>query len=693
MFSLRSNALKKNSRFLAKPYDLVVIGGGPGGYVAAIKAAQLGLRTACVEGRGALGGTCLNVGCIPSKSLLNNSHLYHVANHEFAKRGIKVDNLSVDLSKMLQAKDKSVKQLTGGIEFLFKKNKADYIIGWGKLESPSKISITGLDGSISNVSTKNIIVATGSEPSPFPGIEIDEEVIVTSTGALSLKKVPEKLMVIGGGVIGLELGSVWGRLGAEVTTVEYLESIGAGMDAEIAKTFQKILTKQGMKFNLGTKVISAKKNSNGKVEVVTEPASGGSQTTTEVDVVLLSIGRRPFTKDLGLIETGVEVDNRGRIVIDSEFKTNIPTIRAIGDVVQGAMLAHKAEEEGIAAVEYIAGGHGHVNYKAIPSVVYTHPEVAWVGLNEAEAKAQGIEYKVGSFPFSANSRAKTMDDAEGLIKVLAESNTDRILGAHIIGPGAGEMIAEAVIAIEYGASSEDIARTCHAHPTLSEGFKEACMATYDKGQLNRNLPLNVLRSSSRLNQSFKRSITNGSFVQARVTKPAPLFTAPAVVNKEFKDVSLSDYKGKWVVLFFYPLDFTFVCPTEIIAFSERSNEFEQLDAQVLGCSVDRKEGGLGEMKIPLISDINKKISLSYGVLLREAGVAARGTFIIDPNQVVRQITINDLPVGRNIDELLRLVEAFQYADKHGEVCPIGWKKGGSTIDTKKPLDYFGKVNE
>ncbi|KNC98368.1 dihydrolipoyl dehydrogenase [Spizellomyces punctatus DAOM BR117] len=461
-------------------YDVVVIGGGPGGYVAAIKASQLGLKTACVEGRGALGGTCLNVGCIPSKSLLHNSHLYHQAVHDFKKRGIEVGEVKVNLPQMLGQKEKSVKTLTGGIELLFRKNKTDYHKGWGKIVSPNEVAVDGVDGSSATLKTKNIIIATGSEVSPFPGIEIDEEVIVSSTGALSLKKIPEKMVVIGGGVIGLELGSVWSRLGAQVTTVEYLDAIGAGMDADLAKTFQKTLTKQGMKFKLGTKVISAKKNANGKVDVVTEPAKGGAQEQFEVDVVLVAIGRRPFTKGLGLESVGVEVDNKGRVKTDHEFKTNVPGIRAIGDVITGPMLAHKAEEEGIAAIEYIAGGHGHVNYNAIPSVIYTWPEVAWVGKTEAEVKASGAKYNVGSFPFAANSRAKTMDDYDGTIKIISDKETDRILGAHIIGPNAGEMIAEAVLALEYGASSEDVARTCHAHPTLSEAFKEACMAAYSK---------------------------------------------------------------------------------------------------------------------------------------------------------------------------------------------------------------------
>ncbi|KAI8917412.1 hypothetical protein BC831DRAFT_484984 [Entophlyctis helioformis] len=467
--TLRSGLFSSSRRGLATEaaaeYDLVVIGACPPHLNAFM--VWFGL-TACIEGRGTLGGTCLNVGCIPSKSLLHNSHLFHVAEHEFEKRGIKVSGLAVDLPQMLKQKEKSVKTLTGGIEMLFKKNKTAYIKGWGTLKTPNEIE------------AKNVIIATGSEPSGFPGVTVDEESIVTSTGALSLTKVPEKMIVIGGGVIGLELGSVWSRLGAETTVVEYMGAIGAGMDADLAKSFQKTLQKQGMKFKLSTKVISATKLPNGQVEVVVEPAAGGAQEKLVVDVVLLSIGRRPFTDNLGLKEVGVAMDNKGRVVTDHEFKTNVPGIRAIGDVITGPMLAHKAEEEGIAAVEYIHSGHGHVNYDAIPSVIYTHPEVAWVGKTEAEVKASGVEYKVGTFPFAANSRAKTIDDYEGMVKVISDAKTDRILGAHIIGPGAGEMIAEAVIAIEYGASSEDIARTTHAHPTLSEAFKEACMATYNK---------------------------------------------------------------------------------------------------------------------------------------------------------------------------------------------------------------------
>ncbi|CAG8497121.1 7564_t:CDS:10 [Diversispora eburnea] len=440
-------------------YDTVVIGGGPGGYVAAIKAAQLGLKTACIEKRGTLGGTCLNVGCIPSKALLNNSHIFHQTKHELNSRGI-------------DAKDKAVTSLTKGIEGLFKKNGVTYIKGHGKFVGTNQIEVDGLDGNKSIVQAKNIIIATGSEPTPFNGLEVDEKQIVTSTGALSLEKVPEKLVVIGGGIIGLELGSVWSRLGAEVTVVEYLGSIGAGMDGETANQFSRLLQKQGLKFKLNTKVIDGSKK-DGKVFINIEPAKGGDKETLEADVVLVSIGRRPYTENLGLENVGIDVDERGRIKIDSQFRTNKPNIRCIGDVTYGAMLAHKAEEEGIAAAEYLFGGHGHVNYDVIPSVIYTHPEVAWCGKTEEEVKETKKPYRVGTFPFAANSRARTNSDSEGFVKMISDAETDAILGIHIIGPNAGEMIGEAVLAMEYGASSEDVARTCHAHPTLSEALKEA----------------------------------------------------------------------------------------------------------------------------------------------------------------------------------------------------------------------------
>ncbi|KZP26741.1 dihydrolipoyl dehydrogenase [Athelia psychrophila] len=475
----------QSSRGLATPsgpYDAIIIGGGPGGYVAAIKAAQLGLKTACIEKRGSLGGTCLNVGCIPSKAMLNNSHLYHQTKHDLEKRGIDVSGVSLNLAQMLKAKDTSVAGLTQGIESLFKKNKVDYIKGSASFLSSNKISVALLDGGSTEIEGKHIIIATGSEVSPFPGggIEIDEKQIVSSTGALDLQEVPKKMVVIGGGIIGLEMGSVWSRLGAEVTVVEYLGAIGGqGIDADVAKQFQKILTKQGIKFKLNTKVVSAEKSESG-VKVKVEAAKGGKEEELDADVILLAVGRRPYTAGLDLEKAGVELDNKGRIIIDDQFNTSVKNIKCIGDVTFGPMLAHKAEEEGIAAVEYIHSGHGHINYATIPSVVYTHPEVAWVGRTEQDLKAAGVEYNVGSFPFLANSRAKTNQDTEGSVKILAEKETDRILGVHIIGPNAGEMIGEAVLAMEYGASSEDIARTTHAHPTLSEAFKEAAMATTSK---------------------------------------------------------------------------------------------------------------------------------------------------------------------------------------------------------------------
>ncbi|KAF8876925.1 dihydrolipoamide dehydrogenase [Infundibulicybe gibba] len=455
----------------SEPYDVVVIGGGPGGYVAAIKAAQLGLKTACVEKRGSLGGTCLNVGCIPSKAMLNNSHLYHQAQHDFKRRGIDVAGVSLNLPTMLEAKNNAVSGLTKGIEFLFKQNKVDYIKG-----------LQLLDGGATEVEAKNVVIATGSEVTPFPGgaIEIDEKQIVSSTGALDLQQVPEKMIVIGGGIIGLEMGSVWSRLGAEVTVVEFLGGIGGvGIDEEVAKQFQRILSKQGIKFKLNTKVTSAEKR-DGKVFLKAESAKGGKEETLEANVVLVAVGRRPYVKGLNLEAIGVEMDNKGRIVIDDQFNTSVKNIKCIGDVTFGPMLAHKAEEEGIAAVEYIQSGHGHVNYNAIPSVVYTHPEVSWVGKTEQELKDAGVKYSIGKFNFSANSRAKTNLDSEGFVKIITEKETDKILGVHIIGPNAGEMIAEGVLAIEYGASAEDVARTTHAHPTLSEAFKEAAMSAYSK---------------------------------------------------------------------------------------------------------------------------------------------------------------------------------------------------------------------
>merc|ERR1719461_598719 len=461
----------------APQYDAAVIGGGPGGYVAAIKAAQLGLKTACVEGRGTLGGTCLNVGCIPSKALLHNSHLYHEAKTEFAERGIKCSGIELDLDAMMGAKSKSVKQLTAGIEFLFKKNKVTYVKGWGKVTGNNEVSVSMSDGSTQTLSTKNIVLATGSESTPLPGVEIDEKYIVTSTGALEFDAVPENMLVVGAGVIGLEMGSVWSRLGSNVEVVEFLDRCLPGMDDEVAKETQKFLKKQGLKFTMKHAVKSANVV-NGKVEVAMESRDKGTTETKTYDKVLIAIGRRPYTQGLGLEEMGVAMSGR-QVETNSHWQsTSHPTIYGIGDVIKGAMLAHKAEEEGIAVAEMLAGKPGHVNYEAIPGVIYTFPEVASIGKTEEELKAAGVKYKKGKFTMGANSRAKTINQAQGFVKVLSDEETDRMLGAHIIGPNAGEMIAEAAIALEYGASSEDIARTCHAHPTMSEAFKEACLATY-----------------------------------------------------------------------------------------------------------------------------------------------------------------------------------------------------------------------
>lgn len=474
------NRLRRGFASEAEEKDLVIIGGGVAGYVAAIKAGQAGLKVACVEKRGSLGGTCLNVGCIPSKSLLNNSHLYHQILHDTKGRGIEVGDVKLNLPAMMKAKETSVAGLTKGIEFLFKKNNVEYIKGTGAFQDEHTVAVNLVEGGETTVRAKNILIATGSEATPFPGLTIDEQKVITSTGAIALQEVPKKMTVIGGGIIGLEMASVWSRLGSEVTVVEFLGQIGGpGMDADIAKQSQKFLTKQGLKFKLNTKVTSGDVHDAG-VKVNVEAAKGGKEETLDADVVLVAIGRRPYTSGLGLDNIGLETDERGRLIIDQEYRTKIPHIRAIGDCTFGPMLAHKAEEEAVAAVEYIHKGYGHVNYGAIPSVMYTHPEVAWVGQNEQELKAAGIKYKAGSFPFSANSRAKTNLDTDGLVKFLSDANTDRILGIHIIGANAGEMIAEGTLALEYGASSEDVARTCHAHPTLAEAFKEAAMATYDK---------------------------------------------------------------------------------------------------------------------------------------------------------------------------------------------------------------------
>jgi len=464
----------------SEKYDLVVVGGGPGGYVAAIKASQLGLKTVCVESRGRLGGTCLNVGCIPSKALLHSSHLYEEATHEFSKHGIKINGtVEVDVPAMLGAKAKSVDGLTGGIEFLFKKNKVDYVKGFGKVSSPNTVTVNLNDGGSQTIEAKNILMAVGSEVTPLPTCPVDNAggKIVDSTGALEINKVPEKMAVIGGGVIGLEMGSVWRRLGSTVTVIEFLDKIIPTSDGEVSKKFQQILKKQGMQFKLGTKVNSAKVNG-GSVTLSVEDVKKGSKEDLEFDVVLVAIGRRPFTRGMGLEELGVQFDKANRILVNEHFQTSVPSIYAIGDAIDGPMLAHKAEEEGIACVENLAGLAGHVNYDVIPGVIYTFPEVANVGKTEEQLKEAGIKYNVGTFPFSANSRARCTGGGEGFVKILADQETDKILGAHIIGPNAGEMISEVVLAMEYGASSEDISRTCHAHPTLSEALKEACMATH-----------------------------------------------------------------------------------------------------------------------------------------------------------------------------------------------------------------------
>ncbi|KAF1787193.1 FAD/NAD(P)-binding domain [Phytophthora cactorum] len=448
-------------------YDLVVIGGGPGGYVAAIKAAQLGMKTACIESRGKLGGTCLNVGCIPSKALLHSTHLLHTAQHDFKSYGIDAPEVKANFPQMMKAKEKAVKTLTGGIESLFKKNKVTYIKGYGKISAQGEVSVALNDNKGNEtVKAKNIIIATGSE-------------IIDSTGALELKRVPEHLVVVGAGVIGLELGSVYKRLGAKVTVVEFLDSACPGMDKEAVKEFTKLLKKQGLDFKFGTKVTASEVNGD-VVKLTTEPSKGGDASSIECDTVLVATGRRAFTAGLGLEQMGIQTDKLGRIEVDDAFRTQVPGIFAIGDVIKGAMLAHKAEEEGIACVENIAGKHGHVNYGAIPGVIYTFPEFASVGKTEEELKNEGIEYNVGKFPMMANSRARTVAEADGLVKVLADKKTDKLLGVHIIASNAGEMIAEGVIGIEYGAASEDLARTCHAHPTLSEAFKEACLAAFDK---------------------------------------------------------------------------------------------------------------------------------------------------------------------------------------------------------------------
>ena len=455
-------------------FDLVVIGGGPGGYVCAIRAAQLGLKTACIESRGSLGGTCLNIGCIPSKSLLNLSENFHKAKKDFNQQGIEIEGIKLNIEKMMSNKNKSIQVLTKGVEFLFKKNKVTYIKGKGVLFSKNNIVVYN-NNNRSNYVAKNIVIATGSEVSSLPGIEIDEKNIISSTGALSLKKVPEKLAVIGGGYIGLEMGSVWSRLGSQVTVIEYLDYITPGMDREVSNEFKKILTKQGIKFKMGSKVNSVK-NSGSKVLINFTDIKNSKEDTIEFDKVLVSVGRKPYTEGLNLSKIGIKKDSKGRIEVNEKLQTSIKNIYAIGDVIKGPMLAHKAEEEGIAVAEILAGQAGHVNYDVIPGVIYTSPEVASVGKTEEQLKEEKKNYKVGKFPFLANSRAKVNNETDGFVKILADDVTDKVLGVHIIGPHCGDMIAEMALAMEFGASSEDIARTCHAHPTHTEAIKEAALA-------------------------------------------------------------------------------------------------------------------------------------------------------------------------------------------------------------------------
>ena len=453
-------------------FDVVIIGGGPGGYNAAIRAGQLGLKAAIVEMRGTLGGTCLNVGCMPSKALLHASELFESAGKEFANIGIEVAP-KLNLGQMMKSKEDSVTGLTKGIEFLMKKNKVTYRVGRGKIAGAGKVEVTANDGKVEILSTKNIIIATGSEPTPLPGVAFEDGKIIDSTGALALTSVPKSLIVVGAGIIGLELGSVWRRLGAEVTVVEYLDRITPGMDSEVATTFQRSLTKQGMKFKLGAKVSGAKTSKSG-VELTVEPAKGGAAETLKADVVLVAIGRRPYTQNLGLETVGITPDARG-FIANAHFKTSAPGVWVIGDVTHGPMLAHKAEEDGVACIELMVGKAGHVDYDLVPSVVYTFPEVAWVGKTEDQLKAEGVAYKSGKFPFMANSRAKINHETDGFVKFLADAKTDRVLGVHMVGPQVGEMIGEACVLMAFGGASEDLARICHPHPTRSEAVRQAAM--------------------------------------------------------------------------------------------------------------------------------------------------------------------------------------------------------------------------
>jgi dihydrolipoamide dehydrogenase len=457
------------------PYDLIVIGSGPGGYVCAIRAAQLGLKIAVVEKWPTFGGTCLNIGCIPSKAMLNASELYEEAAHKFAEMGIRVGTPAIDLATMLKYRQQAVDGNVKGVDYLFRKNKIETFHGAGRIAAPGKVEVKNADGKAQILETKAIVVATGSDVARLNGIEIDEKRIVSSTGALDLPAVPKKLLIVGAGIIGLELGSVWRRLGAQVTIVEFLDHILPGIDSELGKQFHRILQKQGIAVRLSSKVTAI--DTAGKtLKVKVEPATGGAAEMLDADIVLVAIGRVPFTEGLGLEEVGVRKDNRGRVVVDPHFRTSVDGIYAIGDVIAGPMLAHKAEEEGVAVAEILAGQAGHVNYDVIPNVVYTYPEIASVGKTEEELKAAGVAYNVGKFPFTANARARVNLTTEGFVKILADAKTDRVLGVHILGPDAGNMIGEAAIAMEFGASSEDIARTCHAHPTLSEAIKEAGLA-------------------------------------------------------------------------------------------------------------------------------------------------------------------------------------------------------------------------
>ena len=464
---------------MSEKFDVTVIGGGPGGYVCAIRLSQLGLKTACIESRGSLGGTCLNIGCIPSKNLLNISENFHKAKN-FEKMGIETGKLKLNLEQMMRNKDQAVSVLTKGVEFLLKKNKVTYLKGHGSFKSANEIIIKNKDKE-HIIQTEKIVISTGSEPMSLPGIDFDEERILSSTGALSIKKLPKSMIVVGGGYIGLEMGSVWSRLGTEVTVIEFLDHITPGMDKEISNEFMKILKKQGINFNMNTKVEKITKKIDGVIVETSD--NNGNKNKHEVDVVLISVGRKPYTNNLNLKNVGIDLDQKGRIKVNKKFETSVKNIFAIGDVIEGPMLAHKAEEEGIAVAELISGQSGQVNYDIIPGVIYTSPEIAAVGKTEEQLKEMSIGYKVGKFPFMANSRAKAINEPEGFVKILADKVTDKVLGVHIIGPHAGEMIAEMSIAMEFGASSEDIARTCHAHPTFSEAIKEAALSV-DKRQIH-----------------------------------------------------------------------------------------------------------------------------------------------------------------------------------------------------------------